>query len=296
MSRTVRTTLAVVAATVTTAAGAVAGSAPAAVSAPRATGAAPSLHAIINKHKFVLKGSRHLQATRVNLTLTAKGGDREVEIVKFKTGYTFKDLVTDIKAFGASFGPNGASKSGLKHLRRAVHHTTLYGGLDAGAKHAGHGTVVLDAGTYTVFDDSGNYPRHPKTLRVSGPSVTVPPQSSATVTAAGDDRFGGDKTLPAKGTIGFDNHADQPHFLILQHVKSGTTRKQVHKYFAAGGQGEPSWALRESAATDTISPGLGQTLTYSLPKGEYVELCFFPDLQTGMPHANMGMYRLVHLK
>jgi len=25
-------------------------------------------------------------------------------------------------------------------------------------------------------------------------------------------------------------------------------------------------------------------------------MCFFPDLKTGMPHAAMGMVRIVHLK
>jgi hypothetical protein len=33
-----------------------------------------------------------------------------------------------------------------------------------------------------------------------------------------------------------------------------------------------------------------------LPKGEYVEVCFFPDPKTGMPHAYMGMIGTVTLK
>jgi hypothetical protein len=32
-----------------------------------------------------------------------------------------------------------------------------------------------------------------------------------------------------------------------------------------------------------------------LPAGDYAEVCFFPDLETGMPHAFMGMVRIVHL-
>jgi hypothetical protein len=32
-----------------------------------------------------------------------------------------------------------------------------------------------------------------------------------------------------------------------------------------------------------------------LPAGDYAEMCFFPDLKTGMPHAMMGMVRIVHL-
>ena len=48
--------------------------------------------------------------------------------------------------------------------------------------------------------------------------------------------------------------------------------------------------------TDAISPGYAQTLNYSLPAGEYVELCFFPDPKTGIPHAFMGMVKTVQLK
>jgi hypothetical protein len=54
--------------------------------------------------------------------------------------------------------------------------------------------------------------------------------------------------------------------------------------------------LDGSTGTDTLTTGESQTLTYSLPKGEYVELCFFPDPMTGMPHALMGMIGIVHLQ
>jgi hypothetical protein len=100
--------------------------------------------------------------------------------------------------------------------------------------------------------------------------------------------------LPAKGTITFSNTAtNSPHFLVLQHVKEGTTRQQVIK--ALNSNGAPGFILKESLGTDVVSPGHSQTLTYTLPAGEYVEMCFFPDLQTGMPHALMGMVRVVHL-
>jgi len=54
--------------------------------------------------------------------------------------------------------------------------------------------------------------------------------------------------------------------------------------------------VRPNVDTDVLSPGQSQTLTYTLPKGTYAEMCFFPDLKTGMPHAAMGMVRIVHLK
>ena len=38
------------------------------------------------------------------------------------------------------------------------------------------------------------------------------------------------------------------------------------------------------------------TVDYDLPAGQYVIMCFFPDPHMGgMPHALMGMLRMIHL-
>jgi hypothetical protein len=101
--------------------------------------------------------------------------------------------------------------------------------------------------------------------------------------------------LPAKGTITVTNHnVSSPHFLVLLHVKKGTTRKEVLQGLESNGP--PSFVLPGGTGTDALSMGQSQTLKYSTPKGSYVELCFFPDPKTGIPHAFMGMIRLVTVK
>jgi hypothetical protein len=108
-------------------------------------------------------------------------------------------------------------------------------------------------------------------------------------------RFGGATVLPASGTINVINHStESPHFLVLQHVKKGTTRKQVIRSFAS--QQRPSFIRAGSTSTDALGEGKSQTLKYSVPKGTYAEFCFFPDPKTGKPHVLMGMVRIVHLK
>ena len=38
-------------------------------------------------------------------------------------------------------------------------------------------------------------------------------------------------------------------------------------------------------------------MNYSLPRGDYVLVCFWPDANMGgMPHAFMGMYRGIKVK
>jgi hypothetical protein len=265
----------------------------------RGVASTPKLSVVIAKSQFSFSGPHTFRAGRVAVALEAKKADADIDIASFKKGYTFADFKADISAFGASYGKNGLpSKAGLKHLNHAVGNTTLYGGLDADAGTAIRGTVVLPkAGTYYLYNDT-NVPADPEKLTVTGPPVVrANPHSSATVKAVNGERFGGATSLPAKGTITFKNAStDSPHFLVLIHVKEGTTRQQVIKFLESGSSGNPPWALRGDISTDVISPGLAQTLTYNLPKGEYVELCFFPDLQTGMPHALMGMVGIVHLK
>jgi hypothetical protein len=108
-------------------------------------------------------------------------------------------------------------------------------------------------------------------------------------------RFGGAKVLPAKGTITFRNKSSEsPHFLDLLHVKKGTTKTDV--FNALMSNNPPTFFLNGQVGTDPVGEGNAQTLTYNLPKGEYVEVCFFPDPKTGMPHAFMGMIGIVTLK
>jgi hypothetical protein len=304
MSRRLQRTVRVVAAGTTLTAAAIglgAGGAGAAVRSPGVRAGAPSpplLKATISKKGLALSGPRTFAPGRIAISLKSVGNEYTAELVSFRPGYTFAKFKADVGAFAASAGPNGPTKAGLKHLDNAIAHSTLYGGLDAVAGQTLTGTFVLPkAGTYWLYNDT-ELPAQPKKLTATGPAVTrATPASSATVTAKNGDRFGGAATLPATGTITFRNvSTNSPHFLDLQHVKAGTTRQQVLTFLLNGANGEPSFGLNGQANTDAISPGHAQTLTYSLPKGEYVEMCFFPDPVTGIPHALMGMIRVVHLK
>lgn len=273
----------------------------AAVSAPRAHAAlarTPELKVTMSKGHFRIHGPRTFPAGRVGLSLTAVGGDHTVEVVSFKKGYSFAKLRADLLAFGEGQGQMGESKAGLRHLNNAVRHTNLYGGLDADRSTL-RGTIVLPkAGKYVMYNDTTGLPSRPRTVTVTGPAVKrATPHSTATVIATSAKRWAGSKTLPARGTITVKNKStNSPHFLDLQRVKPGTTRKQVIAFLDTGSQAVPPFALNSGISTDVIGEGQAETLTYHLPKGEYVEMCFFPDLQTGIPHAFMGMVRIVHMK
>lgn len=268
-------------------------------SARPAVVSAATLHATVTNGRLKVSGTRQVPAGELNLSLRSVGATGEVQMVQLLNHYSFSDLRADIKAFTRSFGPNGPSRAGVRHLDHAIAHTTLFGGLGCEAGRHVSGTVVLPKpGTYYLYNDSRNLPSQPVRLTATSPSAAQGlPSADATVTLKNSMRFGGAHTLPAAGTIRVRNAASEsPHQLILQHVKDGTTRRQIVRYIRHGGQGRTPFARRGHADADTLDQHVVQTLHYHLPPGEYAELCYFPDPRNGVSHAAMGMVGIVHLK
>jgi hypothetical protein len=310
MSRSIKTSVGLAAAA-TAAIGLVGVGAGSAVGAPHSTAKVaktPHINVTITttgtennpKTRFVYAGPKTFRAGRVAVSLKAVNQETEIDVVSLKKGYSLQDFAADATAVGESFGATGITKAGAKAERHEIAHSTHYGGLDTDANKTDHATLVLPkAGTYYLFEDDAS--GHFQTLTVTGPAVKrASVGATKTITAKSGDRFGGAKTLPGKGTLTFSDVSSgptkSPHFLILQHVKKGTTRKQVRDFLNSGSEGNPPFQRKGDISTDTISPGHAMTLKYKLPKGEYVELCFFPDPKTGMYHALMGMFRIVTVK
>lgn len=111
------------------------------------------------------------------------------------------------------------------------------------------------------------------------------------------DRFVSPHTLPADGTITVKNVADTIHFMGISPVKKGTTDKQIQDFFDSGAPVQPPFFVDgPSVGMDVLSPGRQLELTYKLPAGTYVLMCFIADEMTGIPHAVMGMHKVVILK
>jgi hypothetical protein len=290
----------VLAVAATTAAGLVSTGTVGASAAPQA--AAPDtnavLHVKINDNGTHVSGPTSFAAGRVKLRVEAVGKDRGAEIIRLDSGYTFAALRDDLTTFGKSFGRNGPSKEGLKAFRHAVNNITAYGGLYAPKGGARHGTLLLpSAGQYVLFNDSGNLPKQPTYLSVGAPAGPqfLPETGRIVRVRAHENRFGGDDVLPAKGNVTFYNaNLESPHFLVLAHVKEGTTRKQVIESFSSNGR--PDFVRNGEQDIDFLSPHQAMTVKLNLPAGQYAEMCFFPDLKDGTPHAFMGMVKMVHLQ
>jgi hypothetical protein len=225
-----------------------------------------------------------LRAGRVTFRVVSPKGDHELQLLRLHPGYSLQQAGAD---FGKAFNGDVAA------VRRLDAGITFRGGAEAKPHHNGLFTVSLKAGDYLAVDQDSNAMAP---LHVFGtPRNAARPRTRGSVTAYSYG-FGGSVRLPHDGWIRFFNQSDQPHFIVLNHVKRGTTATMVRKYFASGGQGRPAFGLRAETSMAVVSPNRSEFFHIHLPRGKYLMACYWPDDDTGMPHALMGMWRLVTVR
>jgi hypothetical protein len=191
---------------------------------------------------------------------------------------------------------------GTRELNRDIR---AFGLADVVVGHPAMVTERLTAGRYYLMDlGTQPGPTGPAittfTVRHSGRGLSDRQWDSRhgpVVKLTSADRFISPRTLPARGTVTVRNVADTIHFMSIGPVKKGTTDKQIQEYFDSGSQNPPPFGVDgPSVGMDVLSPGRQLQLTYNLPPGTYVLLCYIADDVTGMPHALMGMHKVVTLK
>lgn len=233
----------------------------------------------------------HLSATSVRAgKITFKVVDMKdhggavLQILRLHKGYSPIDLQND---FGPAFSGDTAA------IGRLDDNVTWLSGASATLKKNGWFNISLGAGNYFVIDQEGAGVTQ---LTVHGTKVkrTAPPAHGASIITY---TYGFDTTgrLPHDGWIRTTNKADQPHFIVAQRVKQGTTHRQVARFIRSGAQGNPSWAMKANSGLGVISPTKTGLWKLDLPKGEYLLQCFWPDRMDGAPHFFHGMWQLVQL-
>ena len=153
--------------------------------------------------------------------------------------------------------------------------------------------VSLPAGKFVFLDQNTNSFTMVTVFGKAPPRQQVATHGLITAFTYG---FATDRTmLPHQGWIQFRNNADQPHFVVFQHVKQSTTNAQVRRYFKNGARGRATFGLPGSYTFGVLTPGQGASQYLNLAAGKYVIACYWPDFRTGMPHAFMGMWKIVQL-
>ena len=163
----------------------------------------------------------HMRAGRVMFKVVARDDrNHELQLLRLHRGYTAREAQAD---FGKAFSGNVAA------VRRIDANITFLGGAPAKVGKPGWFSVKLHANRYMVVDQQGSGATV-LTVRGTAPArPAVPHDSRITALSYGFDPSL--KTMPASGWTLVGNHSDQPHFVVMNRVKQGTTRKQVRHYF-----------------------------------------------------------------
>ena len=226
-----------------------------------------------------------VHAGRILFKAVTNDRTHELQIARLRPGYTVEQANAD---------GNKAFAGDVQAIARLDDGVSFRGGVLTHPQHPGWFSTVLKAGHYVVLDQNGP---GLTMLTVTGQHprrVPAPHQGTITAYSYGFGTSAG--ALPADGWIRIYNQADQPHFVEISRVKAGTTAQMVRKSFASESQQRPSFSLRAHAGAAVISPGVSEVVRVHLPAGRYLIMCFWPDRFTGMPHALMGMWKLVTLR
>lgn len=231
-------------------------------------------------------GGNTRHAGRTVFAVYAYGEEHDLQLLKLMPGVTLRTAVGDVNAMF-----NGSAAA----VGRVAREVRWLGGVNAMPGHHGEFAETLYAGTYYLVDSANDNPVF-TTLKVYG----TPPNSAwiannSTVSMVTGHRFSNvPSTLPRSGWSLVTNRSDEPHFMALQHVQSNVTAAMVQAALSSPNQ--PSWALPEGASTGILSSGTQQLLRWDLPAGKYLMMCWYPDDENGMPHAMMGMWKLVTVR
>lgn len=283
-SRTKAAAVALAAATVTSATGLFAATSAGAANNVAAAGAA---HVTVTMSKAAISFSTGttLPAGLIKFTVNAKSGDHTLQLLRLHEGYTAKQANHDI---------NASFSGDTKATKRIDTNITWLGGAEATADKPGAFEESLNPGSFVATDQNGN-----AFLRftVSGTPAQATAVTPTATFSTKNNRWHTHTTqpIPRSGWIKFHNTAVEPHFIELNRVKDSTTNKMVRDYFASGSQNPPSFGLKASTGSGVLSPKHTYYVHYHLPAGKYLVACFWTSVQTGMPHAYMGMWKLIEL-
>ncbi len=226
---------------------------------------------------------------------TTSGVGSQVSMFTLANGATLRKVFADFKE-EFSGGPKIAAQ-GTRDLNNDA---TFYGLADVSPRTPAKVTEVLLPGTYYLVDlgAMGSPSSLTATLQVTPPvpgsasSLAALGQAQVMMTAA--DRFEtSSSVLPATGTVQVTNNGDTIHFMDFSPVAPGTTDGDIQAFFL--GAGPNPFINGPSVGLDVIDPGRTALLSYSLPAGTYVMVCFVADAENGIPHALMGMHLVVTL-
>lgn len=240
--------------------------------------------------------------------LSASGEpDTAVAFVQPTGGMTVDDFLGFLKGMGQASPASGGTPSSGSDSQGGQPPAFFYDFLLAGGAAVAPGATTqavidLTPGDWFAWGDDPTSPLTPVKFTVTGtiPASLPEPKANATITFSDFAINITDGSLVSgDNVIKLVNGGAQPHFLVLMKGPDGMTKDDVKGALdaemtgtpAAGGL-NPQKDLMPILGTESQSKGTMAWAEAKLDPGTYVGLCFFPDKDSGMPHAYMGMYNV----
>jgi hypothetical protein len=187
--------------------------------------------------------------------------------------------------------------------------TTLAGGPHALPGETRSAVIELTAGEWVLWAESPGAPQAPVPVTVSGDAPADQPAVSADLRIEMSEYT---FTFPTPLTAGshvieLANVGEQPHFIGMVRVPEGTTLDDVmalYEIFEAMAEdpmATPTGGLTFEDMDFVLhtayqSPGVTAWYTAELERGTYLAVCFVPDVESGIPHAMLGMTQIVEVE
>jgi hypothetical protein len=211
------------------------------------------------------------------------------QLIRPDKGYTKAEAARDV-----NLGLNGRNMRALKRFERNI---TFVAGVNTAPGNPGVMWADLTPGRHWAVDVT---PRNLKagklrTIRVAGEPTKGDVRGDGVIRAVDENAWAKQPgRIPNQGKLTFRNDDANNHFVVMTKLRKGKTLKDVRRFL--NGEGPPPVRFQHTLDTGVVSPGEEMTMKYSLPRGRYVVLCFWPDADMGgMPHALMGMIREIRL-
>lgn len=262
------------------------------VTTPTATGAPGDTTKVRITKRNVVRMPTTL-APGLHRIVVRSSGASDFQLVKPARGYTKQQLADDVTE-----GFEGDAKA----FRRFERNTLLIGGVSADTGEKGVMWAKLGRGRYWAFDTNPTRFLADKmlTVRVRGDRQRGALPAAPALVADGTTSFAPDPAaIPARGKVTLRNESDANHFFAIARLKKGRTLADVDAWIEEiqnGNEGPSPIRFGVGTQSGAVSPDRAMTLTYDLPPGEYVLLCFWPMPEHDfMPHMFMGMYRQLTL-
>jgi hypothetical protein len=179
------------------------------------------------------------------------------------------------------------------------------GGIYAPAGQSDEVVLDLTPGEWVAWGDNPEAPQEPVIFTVTGemPADLTEPESSATIIMAEYSIEVTEGELTAgQQVVKVTNVGAQPHFVFVALGPDEMTEEDIVAILEADMTGTPAATdinpdedFVDVLGTGTQSTNTDIWVSVDLEPGKYVMVCFFPDIESGLPHALEGMYNVIEV-